>query len=135
TGTVTGTYQWDVSYSGDTNNSTASDNNAKNEQVVVSPASPKINTTPSATTTATGGGAFATIGFWHNKNGQAVIKNFDSGPCSALLGNSLASNYANLFGYANPYDSASLAASPGSPPGLAGLTNAQIASVYLNLWT
>src|SRR2546430_664622 len=34
TGTVTGTYQWDVSYSGDTNNNTASDNDAKNEQVV-----------------------------------------------------------------------------------------------------
>ena len=28
TGTVTGTYQWDASYSGDTNNNTASDNNA-----------------------------------------------------------------------------------------------------------
>ncbi len=44
---MTGTYQWDASYSGDTNNSAASENNATAEQVVVSPASPAITTTPS----------------------------------------------------------------------------------------
>ncbi len=49
TGTVTGTYQWDASYSGDTNNNAVSDNNAANEQVTVSPASPTIATTPSPT--------------------------------------------------------------------------------------
>ena len=47
TGTVTGTYQWDASYSGDTYNISASENNAAAEQVVVSPASPTITTTPS----------------------------------------------------------------------------------------
>ena len=35
TGTVTGTYQWDASYSGDKNNSVATDNNDKSEQVTV----------------------------------------------------------------------------------------------------
>jgi hypothetical protein len=35
TGTVTGTYQWNAQYSGDTNNESVSDNNAVNEQVVV----------------------------------------------------------------------------------------------------
>ncbi len=47
TGTVTGTYQWDASYSGDSNNSSVSENNNANEQVVVSPATPTIVTTPS----------------------------------------------------------------------------------------
>jgi hypothetical protein len=41
TGTVTGTYQWDASYSGDPNNNAASENNATGEQVkVVSPCGP-----------------------------------------------------------------------------------------------
>jgi hypothetical protein len=50
TGTVTGTYQWDASYSGDNNNIAVSDNNAANEQVSVSAASPTLTTTPSPTT-------------------------------------------------------------------------------------
>src|SRR4029077_17504797 len=54
TGTVTGTYQWDATYSGDTNNKTVSDNNDAKEQVVVSPASPTITTTPNVTTVTLG---------------------------------------------------------------------------------
>ena len=46
-GTVTGTYKWDSSYSGDTNNNSASENGAAGEQVTVNPASPCIATTPS----------------------------------------------------------------------------------------
>ncbi len=49
TGTVTGTYQWDSSYSGDSNNEAVSDNNADDEQVVVTSASPSLTTTPSTT--------------------------------------------------------------------------------------
>ena len=49
TGTVTGTYQWDATYSGDGNNNTASDTGAATEQVTVSAASPTITTTPSPT--------------------------------------------------------------------------------------
>ena len=49
TGTVTGTYQWNSSFSGDTNNNSTSENNAAAEQVIVSPASPSIVTTPSVT--------------------------------------------------------------------------------------
>jgi hypothetical protein len=124
-GTVTGSYQWNASYNGDTNNGTASDVGATNEQVVVGPASPAINTTPGQMSMTTGSGQFATIGFWHNQNGQAVIRNFDSGPGATLLGNSLATNYPNLFGAANPYTGTSLA----------GLTNTQVAAVYLGLWT
>ncbi len=54
TGTVTGTYQWDASFSGDTNNTPASENNAAAEQVTVSPASPTITTTPSVTSLTLG---------------------------------------------------------------------------------
>ncbi len=47
TGTaVTGTYQWNATYSGDTNNSPLSDVNAANERVTVSAASPTLATTP-----------------------------------------------------------------------------------------
>ena len=46
TGTVTGTYQWDASYSGDPNNNPVSDNGSANEQVTVSTASPTLTTTP-----------------------------------------------------------------------------------------
>jgi hypothetical protein len=48
TGTVTGTYQWDSNYSGDTNNSQALDPGLVTEQTAVSPAQPAIVTTPDA---------------------------------------------------------------------------------------
>ena len=54
TGTVTGTYQWDATYSGDTNNGSVSDNNAANEQVTVTAADPTITTTPSPSTAMLG---------------------------------------------------------------------------------
>ncbi|HUA44446.1 MAG TPA: hypothetical protein VMA77_04420 [Solirubrobacteraceae bacterium] len=53
-GTVTGTYQWDVSYSGDSNNNAASDNNDPGEQVTVSAASPSVSSgAPSSATAGT----------------------------------------------------------------------------------
>jgi hypothetical protein len=54
-GTVTGTYQWEASYSGDGSNTTTSDTNASNERVTVSPASPTLTTTPSPTSVTLGG--------------------------------------------------------------------------------
>ena len=49
-GTVTGTYQWNATYtSSNGNNATANDIGVTNEQVPVSPASPSITTTPSPT--------------------------------------------------------------------------------------
>jgi protocatechuate 3,4-dioxygenase beta subunit len=69
-------------------------------------------------------GQFATIGFWHNRNGQAVIKSFDGGYNHTDLGNWMASTFPNLFGASNPYTGTSLA----------GKTNAQVASIYSNLW-
>jgi len=53
--TVTGTYQWDVSYSGDTTNFSVGDTNGPAEQVVVTPASPVLTTSPSPTTLSSPG--------------------------------------------------------------------------------
>ena len=49
-----GTYQWNATYSGDTNNSSASDNGNTNEQVVVGPAPTAITTTPNPTSVTLG---------------------------------------------------------------------------------
>ena len=50
-GPITGTYQWDVTYSDDTNNQAVSDNNNPVEKIVISPTSPTLTTTaPSSTT-------------------------------------------------------------------------------------
>ena len=54
TGTVTGSYQWDATYTGDGNNNTASDNNAVNEQVTVSAAVPTLTTIPNPTAAPVG---------------------------------------------------------------------------------
>jgi hypothetical protein len=132
----TGTYEWVATYNGDGTNPSVNSGQG-NEPETVNPASPSVSTTPGATSTVGGGGQFATIGFWHNKNGQAVINNFDSGPTSTKLGNSLTTNYKNLFGFSNPFISNLLAGQPpaGTAGGLAGLTNSQIATLYKNLWT
>jgi streptogramin lyase len=53
------------------------------------------------------------IGFWHNKNGQALIDSFNGGPNSTTLANWLAATLPNLYG------------------SLAGETNAQVAGYYL----
>ena len=54
-GAVTGTYQWDAAYSGDSKNGSASDNDAANEQVTVGAASPTISTTANPSTVLLGG--------------------------------------------------------------------------------
>ena len=50
TGGVTGIYQWNATYSGNSNNNPASDNNNFNEQVIISKAGPTVTTTPSPST-------------------------------------------------------------------------------------
>lgn len=116
---ATGTDYWVATFNGDSNN-IAVTSGATAEPVSITPKTPSVSTTPSASTTVTGGGAFATIGFWHNKNGQALITSF-----GGSLGTSLATAYPNLFGSPNPYISASLA----------GQTSSGVAAAYLGLWT
>lgn len=43
-------------------------------------------------------GMTATIGFWHNKNGQALILGLNGGSTAPNLANFLKTNYPNLFG-------------------------------------
>ena len=118
--TAAGTDYWVASYNGDANNSpVTADANA--EPVTVSAGTP------------VGAGQFATIGFWHNSNGQAVITNLNGSSTSTALGNWLATNFPNLFGSPNPYTAATLTQLHANS--FAGLTNAQIATVYSNLWT
>jgi hypothetical protein len=62
-------------------------------------------------------GSSATIGFWHNKNGQAVINSFNGGSGATLLGQWLNSNFGNLFA------------------GFASQTNAQVAADYLTAFS
>jgi hypothetical protein len=98
--TQSGTYTWHAVYNGDGLNSTAADNGT-NESVTNSAGTPL------------GKGMAATMGFWHNKNGQAVINNFNGGSSATQLGNWMASNFPNLFG------------------GFVGYTNAKVASAFL----
>jgi hypothetical protein len=64
-------------------------------------------------------GMTATIGFWQNKNGQALIKSLNGGPTATNLGTWLATNFPNLWG------------AQAGPNNLAGKTNAQVAAFYL----
>jgi hypothetical protein len=62
------------------------------------------------------------IGFWHNKNGQALIDSFNGGPSSTALANWLALTFPNLYG-----------AGAGAN-NLTGKTNLQVAAFYQSLW-
>lgn len=54
----------------------------------------------------------ATIGFWQNPNGQALIEGLNGSSQSTLLSQWLSDNFSNLFGH------------------LAGMTNADVAEAY-----
>jgi protocatechuate 3,4-dioxygenase beta subunit len=43
-------------------------------------------------------GLAATIGFWQNKNGQALLKSLNGGPTATALGNWLGTAFPNLYG-------------------------------------
>lgn len=68
-----------------------------------------------------GKGDTAAISFWQNQKGQALIYCLDSGPTSTDLGNWLAFNFPNMYG-----------ANAGNR-NLTGQTNAQVASLFLQL--
>ncbi len=67
-------------------------------------------------------GATATIGFWHNNNGQALINSLNGSSSSKALGNWLASNFSNLYG-----------SSAGSN-NMTNKTNSQVAAYFLTLF-
>lgn len=67
-------------------------------------------------------GQTATIGYWQNNNGQALINSFNGGSTATNLGNWLASTFPNVFG-----------ANAGMH-NMAGKTNAEIAAYYDDLF-
>jgi protocatechuate 3,4-dioxygenase beta subunit len=67
-------------------------------------------------------GQAAGIGFWQNKNGQALIKSLNGGETATQLGDWLAATLPNMYG-ATAVES-----------NLAGKTNAEVAAFYKNLF-
>jgi hypothetical protein len=69
-----------------------------------------------------GDGVTATIGFWQNKNGQALIESLNGSQQSTLLSDYLASTFPNMYG-ANAGEA-----------NLSGLSNKEVAEVYQRLF-
>jgi hypothetical protein len=67
-------------------------------------------------------GQSAGIGFWNNKNGQALIKSFNGGPGAMALANWLAASFPNIYGTSAGSDN------------LTGQTNTQVAAFYQKLF-
>lgn len=67
-------------------------------------------------------GHTASIGFWHNKNGQALLRSFNGGPNATALADWLATSFPNLYGKG------------AGPSNLTGKTNNQVAAFYLILF-
>ncbi len=67
-------------------------------------------------------GQTATIGYWQNKNGQALIKSLNGGPTATQLGNWLATTLPNLYGAGAGQNN------------LTGKTNTQVAAFYKTLF-
>jgi hypothetical protein len=67
-------------------------------------------------------GESAGIGYWQNKNGQALIDSFNGGPTSTALSSWLAATLTDLYG-----------TNAGSH-NLSGMTNAQVAAFYVDLF-
>src|SRR5262249_16025252 len=110
TATAVGTDYWVATYNGDPNNNPVTSGTAL-EPVIVTTTNPPL-----------GKGDTATIGFWHNQNGQALINSLNGGSRSTHLGNWLAQNFPNLYGAGRLIGS------------LKGATNAQVASYFLTLF-
>ena len=68
-------------------------------------------------------GDTATIGYWQNKNGQALLKAVNSGATATNLGNWLATSFPYLWG-----------ASAGTANNMTGKTNAQVAAYYITVF-
>ena len=69
-----------------------------------------------------GHGDTATIGFWHNKNGQALINSLNGGPNSKNLANWLASNFPYCYGI------------NAGANNLTGKKNSEVAAYFLTLF-
>jgi hypothetical protein len=95
-------------------NVTVSGGNPATESFTVQPATPP----PPPTLIS---GDTATMGFWQNKNGQAVILSLNGGPAATNLGNWLATNFPYLYG-------------SHSANNLTGASNSKVASLFLTFF-
>ena len=69
----------------------------------------------------------ATIGFWHNKNGQNLIKSLNGGQTDTTLGDWLAATFPEMYGPGAFYDAAQGA---DQDMNLTGKTNAEVAEIF-----
>jgi uncharacterized repeat protein (TIGR01451 family) len=67
-------------------------------------------------------GDTATIGFWHNRNGQALITSLNGGSTAKNLANWLATNFQYLYGAHSSHN-------------LTGKTNADVAALFLQFFS
>jgi choice-of-anchor A domain-containing protein/uncharacterized repeat protein (TIGR01451 family) len=72
-------------------------------------------------------GDFATIGFWQNQNGQALVRRLNGGSGATALGNWLAATFPHLFG-------ASVDPSNPLERNLTDATNSAVASYFVTLF-
>jgi hypothetical protein len=86
TPTTAGTYSFSV---------TVTDSTSVKALTLCKACSITINST---TTTPLDSGDTATIGFWHNKNGQALINALNGGPAATQLGSMLALYFPKMYG-------------------------------------
>jgi hypothetical protein len=77
-----------------------------------------LSISPPLTYPAVSHGDTATIGFWHNQNGQALILSLNGGSMSTSLANWLAATFPYLYGANSSYN-------------LTGKTNTAVASLFL----
>jgi hypothetical protein len=86
-------------------------------------------------TPSVGKGATATIGFWHNKNGQALITSFNGGPTSTALSGWLSKTFPNLYGCLKGETNADIAALVMSDFGVKGAkVDAQVLATALAVY-
>ena len=69
----------------------------------------------------------ATIGFWHNKNGQALIESLNGIPTSTQLGDWLAATFPSMYGPGAFYDAAR---GDDQDMNLTGKTNEEVAQIF-----
>ena len=93
----------------DSSGNIASNSQTADCSIVVSPSTPLSK------------GDTATIGFWHNKNGQALINCVNGGSTATALATWLATNFPNLYGSTSSND-------------LTGKTNADVAALFLSFF-
>ena len=76
---------------------------------------------------AISGSVTATIGFWHNKNGQALIESLNGDANATQLGNWLAATFPAMYGPGAFYDAAR---GDDQDMDLTGRTNEQVAEIF-----